>query len=152
MQTHPHSSQSDTVSHSVFGCLLPPPAKFRAPLGDAQPEGDGVLLHHVHYDVQSPLEIDRSPTTDLSMLVDLARGLESLLPPGYRWLGEEDLRVAGLFPIDAGGFADVWAGKMDGRKVAVKSYRCYASADHMPTYNVSYPLPPYALCSLATDR
>jgi hypothetical protein len=52
-------------------------------------------------------------------------------------LEQEDVKVIGARPIDAGGFADVWAGEMGDRKVAVKSYRCYASANYMPTYKVS---------------
>jgi len=152
MQTHPPSSQPDTVSYSGLGCLSPPFTALRAPLVDVQPEGDGVLLHRVQYNHQPPLDIDHSHAAGLGTLVDLAHRLKPLLAPGYRWLGQEDLSVAGARPIDAGGFADVWVGEMDDRKVAVKSYRCYESADHMPTYNVSYPLPPCALCPLTTDR
>lgn len=84
-------------------------------------------------------QIDHSIATDLDALVNMAGRLQQSLTQGYRWLAQEDLKIVGSYPIDAGGFADVWVGEMGDRKVAVKSYRCYASADYMPTYNVSHP-------------
>ena len=44
------------------------------------------------------------------------------------------MKVDGTRPIDAGGFADLWVGEMGDRKVAVKSYRCYTSADSMTAH------------------
>jgi len=105
---------------------------------DVQLEGDGVLSHSIHYHHQSPPQIDHSPATDPGTLVDLVDLLWSSLPPGYRRLEQDDLKVIGTHPIDAGGFADVWVCEMGDRTVAVKSYRRYTSADCIPTYNVSY--------------
>lgn len=85
------------------------------------------------------MEIDLSLTIDLGALVNVAGRLRSSLPPSYRWLGQENLKIVGSRPIDAGGFADVWVGEMGGRKVAVKSYRCYASMNHLPIYQASHP-------------
>ena len=104
-----------------------------------QLEGDGVLSQGAHYHDQPPQQIDHPFATDLGTLVHLAGRLQRILPPNYRWLGQEDLKVVGIHPIDAGSFADVWVGDMDDRRVAVKSYRCYTSGDGIPTYNVSYP-------------
>ena len=105
---------------------------------DARLEGDGTFPNSIHYH-QSPLQIDHSPATDPGTLVDLAGRLRSFLPPGYRWLEQDDLKVVGTLPVDAGGFADVWVGGVGDQRVAVKSYRCFTSADYIPTYNVSYP-------------
>ena len=41
----------------------------------------------------------------------------------------EGINVVGNYPISAGGFADIWKGTLDGRRVALKSYRCYMSSD-----------------------
>ena len=76
---------------------------------------------------------------DLDTLFDLAGQLRPSLLPRYRWLGQEDLRVVGPHPIDGGGFADILVGEMGDQKVAIKSYRCYESVDHMPAYTVGRP-------------
>lgn len=47
------------------------------------------------------------------------------------------LEFIGEHPIDAGGAADVWAGKIGDRAVAIKAYRCYSSTDNVVTYVVS---------------
>lgn len=47
------------------------------------------------------------------------------------------LEFIGEHPIDAGGAADVWAGKIGDRTVAIKAYRCYSSTDNVVTYVVS---------------
>lgn len=70
-------------------------------------------------------------------LVELVRQLRPLLPGSYEWLDEESLEMIGEYAIDAGGVADVWAGMIGNRKVAVKAYRCYSSSDYLPTYMVS---------------
>ena len=70
-------------------------------------------------------------------LVDLVTSLRSLLPGSCRWLERGTLEVVGEHPIDAGGVADVWAGKMGGRKVAIKVYRCFSSSNCLPSYVVS---------------
>ena len=99
-----------------------------------------------------PVEIAHSLTTDLSTLVNLAGRVRP--PPGsrYRWLVQKDVKIVGTHPVDAGGFADIWVGEIDDRKVAVKSYRCYATADHLPTYNVRSSHPSCASCSPTTNR
>jgi hypothetical protein len=73
--------------------------------------------------------IDYFPTTDIGTLVNMAGRLRPSLPGDCPWFGQEDLKVVGAHPIDAGGFADVWVGEMGDRKVAIKSYRCHASAN-----------------------
>jgi len=139
MPTHLAPFQPGTGSYSGISDLSSPPSALRAPPIDAQLEGDDVLWHTIHCHDQSPLVVVHPLTTDLGTLVDLARRFQPFLPSGYRWLGQEDLKVVGTRPIDAGGFADVWIGEVGDRKVAVKSYRCYTSADYIPTYNVGRP-------------
>jgi hypothetical protein len=59
----------------------------------------------------------------------IACALRSFVPPSCRWLRQEDVELTGGYPIAAGGFADVWEAIHDGRKVALKSYRCYTTFD-----------------------
>jgi len=89
-----------------------------------------------------PLEIDlslvNSPGTQPEHLVDAVRSLRPFLPVGCELLGQEDLKLVGSHPIDAGGFADVWVGeKNNGATVAIKSLRHYSSSSCVPIYLVS---------------
>jgi len=77
--------------------------------------------------------------------------LQLPLPPNCRRLEQEDLNIVGACRVNAGGFADIWVGEMDGRTVAIKSHRYYASEHCAPTYKVSYPQPLPALCSPTTN-
>ena len=61
--------------------------------------------------------------------VQLAQGLPSSSPSTCRWLGPGELKIVSEHPIAAGGFSNVWEGTHDGRKVVLKSYRCYVSFD-----------------------
>ena len=61
--------------------------------------------------------------------VQVAQLLRSSMPSTCRWLSSEDIKPIGRFPIAAGGFADVWEATHNGRKVILKSYRCYATFD-----------------------
>ena len=71
-------------------------------------------------------------------LVDAVHHLKPFLPIGCEFLGQDDLKIVGPYPIDAGGLADVWAGeKTDGTRLAIKSHRCYSSSSHLPVYLVS---------------
>jgi len=89
-----------------------------------------------------PLEINFSPmdnpNTPTEHLVDAVRNLRPFLPIGCELLGQGDLKVVGSHPIDAGGFADVWAGeKNNGITVAIKSLRHYSSSNCATTFLVS---------------
>ena len=90
---------------------------------------------------QFPPAIDQSLPVDSDVvcehLVELVGHLRLLLPGGCEWLGQGALEVVGEHPVGAGGVADVWVGKMGGRKVAIKVYRCYSSSNYLPTYVVS---------------
>ena len=99
-----------------------------------------------------PPDIDCPPTMGRNVLIDLAGRLRLSLPPSSRWFGPGDLRVIVTRLVDAGGFADLWVGEMVGRKVAIKSYRCYLSGSCMPIYKVGLPQPLCALCSLTINR
>ena len=75
------------------------------------------------------------PTSDLNDATLLQRyalmARESLLslPSPCCSLGSEDVKLVGEGPIAAGGFADIWEATYGGRKVILKSYRCYRSFD-----------------------
>lgn len=89
-----------------------------------------------------PPEIDlslmKNPSTPLEHPVEAVRSLKPFLPGGCEVLGQGDLKITGSFPIDAGGFADMWVGKMkDGTTVAIKSHRSYSSTSCLPVYVVS---------------
>jgi len=89
-----------------------------------------------------PPEIDLSPMnnpgTPPETLIDAVRNLKPFLPSGYELLGQGDLKITSSYPIDAGGFADVWVGEMnDGTTVAIKSHRYYSSSSCLPVYLVS---------------
>ena len=141
MPTRTPSTQQRNGFHSRIGYLSsPPPSILYIPPRGVQLEGDDALSHNIHSYGQSesfPLNIDHSLTIDLGTLVDLAGRLRPSLPPSCRWLRQEDLEVVGTRPVSAGGLADIWIGEIGNRKVAVKSYRCYASTSCMSTYKVS---------------
>jgi len=144
MPTHPPSFQPSNGPHHGPDHLPSPLPALRAPPRDVQLEGDCAPLQDIHsHDKPKPfpLVINHPPTTGPNTLINLAGRLRLSLPPSCPWFGPEDLRVIGTRPVDAGGFADLWVGEMDDRKVAVKSYRCYSSASCTPTYKVGHPQP-----------
>jgi hypothetical protein len=108
------------------------------PKGVPPGEGDA-LSHNIRSPESSPLEADYSVTIDTSTLVNMADRLRHSPPADCLWLEQEDLKVVGTHPIDAGGFADVWVGELDNRKVVIKSYRCSASADYSRICGASNP-------------
>ena len=88
-----------------------------------------------------PLEIDQSHPTDpgalCEHLVDLVSRLRPLLPASCGWLDQGSIEVVEGRPVDAGGVADILAGKMGNRKVVIKVHRCNSSSDYSVTYAVS---------------
>jgi hypothetical protein len=74
----------------------------------------------------TPHTDDTPPSQRYAQIV---QDLRSSLPFASRWLSPEDVEIVGEHPIGAGGFADVWEGTHGGRKVVLKSYRCYTSFD-----------------------
>ena len=72
---------------------------------------------------------EKSSTTIKQRYYDSAQELRSSLQQTCSWLDQKDLRVAGERPVDSGRYADVWGGSLDGRDVAVKSYRLYTHPD-----------------------
>jgi len=96
-------------------------------------------VHSRDQSVSSAMGIDHPTTTELGTIDNLDGQLRLPLPPSCMLLGEGDLELVGAHPIDVGGFADVWVGKMGDRTVAVKSYRCYLSGNCASTYEVSHP-------------
>jgi hypothetical protein len=75
-----------------------------------------MLSYNIHsYGRSESSPIDYSPTVDIDTLINMAGRLRPSLPANCLWLGEGDLEVVGVPPIDAGGFADAWAGEMGDR-------------------------------------
>ena len=138
MRTQLPSFQQGNGPHSRSNCLLPPATALRIRV--LQLEGGDLHLHTADTHDQSestPLENNHFLTTDYEELVNLSDRFRPFLPANYPWLGQDDLEVVGTHPVDAGGFADVWVGKMGDQRIAVKSYRCWASVDHVQIYEAS---------------
>jgi len=74
----------------------------------------------------------------LQNYAQMARGLLSSSSPTCSSLGPGDIKIVGEHPVAAGGFADVWEGTYDGRKVVLKSYRCYVLFDVVNVVAVRY--------------
>jgi len=101
----------------------------------ASPSPDYPLaLSHLEGGDLSALDLDSVPAYQRYVLV--AQGLRSSLPSTHRWLHQGDLRIIGEHPVAAGGFANIWEGVLNGRKVMVKSYRCYVLFDHVQVISV----------------
>jgi len=66
-----------------------------------------------------------APVFPTSLSSRSKQGLSNVL-----WLDPTDLQDIEEFPVDGGRFADVWRGRLEGREVAIKSYRCYATLDN----------------------
>lgn len=60
----------------------------------------------------------------------------SLLSSTCNLLEEGDVHILEGFPVSAGGFADIWRGSLDNRRVAIKSYRRYLCMDSSPIFRV----------------
>ena len=85
--------------------------------------------------IDRPLPIE--PGAICEHLNDLVPHLRPQLPDSCEWLECGVLEFVGEHPVDAGGAADVWVGKMDNRKVAIKVYRCDSCSNYLVTYMVS---------------
>ena len=103
--------------------------------GESSAVGEYPSLQPLHLLAPSRLEVGSSPTTGLDVIspsqrhVQIAQDLRSSLPSACRWLGPGGIKLVGEHPIAAGGFANIYDATLDGRKVALKSRRCYESFD-----------------------
>ncbi|KAF9641890.1 hypothetical protein BDM02DRAFT_3273656 [Thelephora ganbajun] len=83
----------------------------------------------------SQLEAGSLPISDpdgmalLQRCAQTAQELSSFLLSSCPSLSPEDIKLTSERPVAAGGFADIWGAMHDGRKVVLKSYRCYMSFD-----------------------
>lgn len=59
----------------------------------------------------------------------IAQGIQSSIPPAYRFLCPQGTKIVGEHPIGAGLSANVWEATHDNRKVVLKSYRYDISSD-----------------------
>lgn len=74
---------------------------------------------------------------------DSAQKLRRTFPPTCSWLESEDLDFVGESPMASGRYADIWKGRLDGRDVVIKTYRCYISFDCDWIRMVSYDYDPH---------
>ena len=108
-----------------------------------------VLDHPLLFPSEVDLSSMTNPGTPPEYLVDAVHSLGPFLPIECELLGQEDLKIVGPHPIDAGGFADVWIGeRCDGTKVAIKSHRHYSSSSCLSVCLVSVNCSPNEPCSL----
>ena len=94
------------------------------------------MPHSLHHLPGSPqLQVARLSTPGLDAITlsqhcsQIAHVLQPFMPHTCRWLSPEDVKLIGDHPIAAGGFADIWEAVHDGRKVVLKSRRCYVLFD-----------------------
>ena len=102
------------------------------PVGDSAE--DRVDLRNAHRTSMTPSEF--STTTDVGSSEslrqsywDLAFKLRPSFPPECSWLEPSDLQDIEERAVDGGRFAEVWKGHLEGREVAIKSYRYYERFD-----------------------
>jgi len=62
---------------------------------------------------------------------DIALNLRPSFPPECSWLEPSDLQEIGERGVCSGRFADIRKGRLEGKEVAIKSYRCYIRFDHL---------------------
>ena len=123
--------------------LVPP--QGTSPSGGVQDERSDMISRVAStpdLSLSLPPEVDLSSMTNsdtpLERLVAAVWNLRPSLPIDCELFGEGNPNVVGPYPIGAGGFADVWMGKMnDGTTVAIKSYRYYSSSSCLLIYMVS---------------
>lgn len=98
-------------------------------------EEDGIDLRNAHRNSTTPSESSTTADAGSSNLLrqtyrDLVlTTLRPSFPPECNWLEPSDVEVTGERPVDGGRFAEVWRGRLEDRKVAVKSYRYYQRFD-----------------------
>ena len=139
--SHPRDNFSRL--HMYLRLLVHP--QGTSPSRSVQGQWRGTVSHPagaLDHSLSLPPEVDLSSITDPGTppeyLVVAVWNLRPSLPIDCGLFGRDDLSVVGSYPIDAGGFADVWLGKMnDGTMVAIKSYRYYSSSSCLPIYMVS---------------
>lgn len=62
--------------------------------------------------------------------------LQPPLSPTFNWLNPTDIMLIGEHPVAAGGSANIWVGVLNGRKIVIKSFRCYKSLDRTKVTSV----------------
>lgn len=79
---------------------------------------------------EASVTTDTEATNSLSQAYfDSAQQLRGKFPQACCWLASEDLQLVKERSGRSGRYADVWKGRLDGRVVAVKAYRCYVHFD-----------------------
>ncbi|KAF9644513.1 kinase-like protein [Thelephora ganbajun] len=79
---------------------------------------------------ESRVTTDAEASNSLSQsFFDSAQELRRSSPQTCNWLDTPDIQDIGEHAVDGGRYADVLKGRLDGRDVAIKSYRCYVCFD-----------------------
>ena len=109
-----------------------PSRRFRELFGN--PKQDQHDLGNAHRNLPTSSERRATADADNSNLLsqsylDLALKLQPYFPQECSWLEEPDLQYVGERPVSSGSFADVSMARLDGREVALKSYRRYVRFD-----------------------
>jgi hypothetical protein len=97
----------------------PTPRSLHRPPLSSQLEAGGSLVP----DPDNLPDADNLPLSQCC--AQMVQELLLSLPFPYHSLGPEDLKLVGKHPMAAGGSANIWEGTHEGRKVVLKSYRCY---------------------------
>jgi len=97
-------------------------------------EEDQIGLRNPHRDSITPSEFSTTTVTGSSeslrqSYLDIALNLRPSFPPECSWLEPSDLHDIGKRAVDGGRFAEVLKGHLEGKKVAIKSYRYYERFD-----------------------
>ena len=129
---------SHTLSCSLYSRIV----RFRAPQLFSYTE-DPAHRSYLSFQ-QTPLQFEikgalPSDIHDTALSLHCARIAQELPPPllsHYPLLNPRDIKLTSQHPIAAGGFADAWEATYDGRRVVLKSYRCYVSFDVTRTVTV----------------
>lgn len=118
-------------------------SQFRGPNRDSLTIRGRPVSQSLYHPPQLPHpDVRSSPTPEVGAVSLLERYMQTAqellpsLPSLHRRLGPEDVTLIGEHPTAAGGLANIWDGMHNGRKVVLKSYRCYMSLDPAQVFAV----------------
>ena len=107
---------------------MPLLSQFRVPRrGQSLVSGESPTAQS-RFEVRSPTP-DSNNTSLSQHYAWVVQDLRTSVLSACRWLSPEDVDLVSEHPIAAGGFANIHEAKYGGRKVVLKSYRCYESFD-----------------------
>ena len=102
---------------------LPYPPTFRPSAVEHHPSPKSIYYPLIT--PTKPFTLDMDVITLSQHYAQMAQALRSFMPSTCRSIDPEEVKPIGSRPVAAGGFAEIWEATHDGRKVALKAYRCY---------------------------